>query len=197
VTLAVIGYQQPLAHPFIQTLVQSTDIVADLFSFIGTAVSSSDTGVTGTAVYTLGQAAAGDGGGGLFYWNAASIAASDGINVVQPATVTGGGRWLRALSAVLVSLVVVTGTGAIPVTSAQRTIVWEPGAPATVTFTLPAAPPVGEMHTFKNRLASSAYAMTVAANGGQTIDGEPYSVLAQFNDRLTVQYAGSGLWVAL
>lgn len=127
------------------------------------------------------------------------------IKGIPPTTINDCAIWLDTLATQLgdlpcpglVSLVVVTGTGAIPVTSAQSTIVWEPGASAPVTFTLPAAPPVGEMHTFKNRLASSAYAMTVTANSGQTIDGEPYSVLAQFNDRLTVQYAGSGLWVTL
>ena len=36
-----------------------------------------------------------DGIGGLFYWNASSSAADDGINVIKPNSVSGNGRYLR------------------------------------------------------------------------------------------------------
>ena len=36
-----------------------------------------------------------DGLGGLFYWNAASTAADDGLNVIQPTGLTSAGRYLR------------------------------------------------------------------------------------------------------
>lgn len=36
-----------------------------------------------------------DGLGGLFYWNAASSAADDGLNVIKPTSLSGAGRYLR------------------------------------------------------------------------------------------------------
>ncbi len=36
-----------------------------------------------------------DGLGGLFYWNSSSTATDDGLNVIQPTAVTGGGRYIR------------------------------------------------------------------------------------------------------
>lgn len=96
--LAVIGYQQPLSHNYLNSLVQTTDLVADLRGFVGTTVPSSDSGVTGTVVHVLGQSTVGDSGNGLFYWNATSTAADDGVNTIKPTSVSGAGRWLRTAS---------------------------------------------------------------------------------------------------
>lgn len=38
-----------------------------------------------------------DGLGGLFYWNATSSAADDGINIIKPTALSGAGRYLRVL----------------------------------------------------------------------------------------------------
>lgn len=46
----------------------------------------------------LGYAAAGDGGGGVFIWDAASAAADDGGMVILPTGHTGAGRWVRVTS---------------------------------------------------------------------------------------------------
>src|SRR5487761_157622 len=72
--LAVIGYQQPLSHSYLNSLVQSTDLVADLRNFVGATVPSSDGGNTGTVVHVLGQSVVGDSGAGTFFWNAGSTA---------------------------------------------------------------------------------------------------------------------------
>lgn len=55
--------------------------------------------VTGSSVNVLGYYAAGDGGGGLFYYNSASVGADNGGTVIQPTT--GAGRWLRSYSGAL------------------------------------------------------------------------------------------------
>ena len=93
--LAVIGYQQPLASTWLNSLVQSTDLINDLRAFVGTTVPSSDSGVTGTVVDVLGEVAPGDGLGGKYYWNAGSTATDDGFNAVKPTVVIGAGRWVR------------------------------------------------------------------------------------------------------
>lgn len=93
--LAVIGFQQPLSHSYLNSLVQSTDLITDLRNFVGGTVPSSDSGVTGSVVYVFGAASAGDGGAGLYYWNATSSATDDGFNVIKPTAVVSGGRWLR------------------------------------------------------------------------------------------------------
>lgn len=51
----------------------------------------------GGTVQVLGYSSAGDGGGGIFVWNALSTATDDGGTVIQPTGVPTG-RWLRAWS---------------------------------------------------------------------------------------------------
>ena len=45
----------------------------------------------------LGGAAAFDGGGGNYGWNPTSVAADDGINILEPDDSTGAGRWQKHL----------------------------------------------------------------------------------------------------
>lgn len=201
-TLAVIGFQQPIPHNFVDSLVQSSDAAIDLRNFTGVVVPSSDSGLAGTCVFVFGAAALGDGGAGLFYWHNTSTAADDGFNVIAP-TGLAAGRWIRAQGPVPNNIpptpaTLVTASGAVAVLGAWRTAIWQPTAPAATTMTLPASPADGELHNFKNKLASSAFALTVAANTGQTIDGAAYVVLPNFNDALRLEWWAAGpMWIVL
>lgn len=190
-TLAVIGYQQPLPHQFIDSLVQSTDLATDLRGFVGGVVPSSDSGVTGTCVYVFGAAALGDGGAGLYYWHNTSTAIDDGFNVLKPGSIGGGsgGRWLRATPGGTATQLV-TATGAVTVQSLWRIALWKPTTPAAATFSLPASPIDGEPHTIKYKLSSGVYALTVVPQGGGvTIDDQTDWVLNGPNDALSVRFS--------
>lgn len=50
----------------------------------------------GQIAHLLGYYAAGDGGGGQFYWNAASTATDNGGTVILPTGHSGAGRWLSS-----------------------------------------------------------------------------------------------------
>jgi len=52
----------------------------------------------GQVVYLAGYYAIGDGGGGPFYWDAASTATDDGGLVINPTGNAGTGRWLRIVN---------------------------------------------------------------------------------------------------
>ena len=54
-------------------------------------------GMTLSQVTIRGLAAAYDGGGGLYVWGAASVAADDGISVATPTDSVGAGRWIKLL----------------------------------------------------------------------------------------------------
>ena len=54
-------------------------------------------GIPDMQIWSQGQAAPFDGGGGPFGWNADSTATPDGIRVIQPNGVTGAGRWVLVL----------------------------------------------------------------------------------------------------
>jgi len=85
-------------------------------------------------------------------------------------------------------LMMITATGAVPIANWQRTFIWQPALPAAATLTLPATPAPNQPHTIKNWLSLSAYALSVAAAAGQTIEGNPYLVLANFGDPVSVRW---------
>lgn len=90
----------------------------------------------------------------------------------------------------------VTGSGAQPVNPTDDVIAWNPASPASVTFTLPSAPRVGEWHGFKYLLTSGqAFALTIAAPAGQTIDGQASVGIATPYAYLEVLYVGSNQWI--
>jgi hypothetical protein len=64
------------------------DTVADL-------TTSSAGELSSNLVSTLGFSSINDGLGGVFCWSAASLATADGVNVIQPSSVPGAGRWIR------------------------------------------------------------------------------------------------------
>jgi len=91
----------------------------------------------------------------------------------------------------------VTATGAQSVNSTDDVIVWNPTTPAAATFTLPSAPRNGEVHGFKYLLAiGQQFALTVAASGSQTIDGQASLSLSSPYGYLEVVYIGSNQWIA-
>jgi hypothetical protein len=90
----------------------------------------------------------------------------------------------------------VTATGAQTVNLTDDVIAWEPATPAAVTFTLPAAARLGEVHGFKYLLTTGElYALTVAAPSGQTIDGQAAVTLTGPYQYLEAVYIGSNRWV--
>jgi hypothetical protein len=69
----------------LNTFPQSCDNAAQLRAFIGSYT---------MCVYLRGFTVPGDGGGGMFYWNASSNAADNGTTIFAPAGVSTG-RWIR------------------------------------------------------------------------------------------------------
>jgi hypothetical protein len=51
----------------------------------------------GKTILLDAYATRGDGGGGLFTWNASSSATDNGGTIIQPTGLSGAGRWLRQL----------------------------------------------------------------------------------------------------
>ena len=68
------------------TQVQSFNSIAALRLRSGTTAAN--------AAKTLGYYAAGDGGGNSFYWDSTSVSTDNGGTIIQPASVSGAGRWL-------------------------------------------------------------------------------------------------------
>jgi len=50
---------------------------------------------TNDRAFLAGLAAVGDGLGGMFYWDAASVLVADDVNTVNPTGNPGAGRWIR------------------------------------------------------------------------------------------------------
>lgn len=70
-----------------QSLINYTQTVATLRAYSTTYLSGSE------RVTTLGQTSVADGFGATYNWNAASVAADDGLNIIKP-TASATGRWL-------------------------------------------------------------------------------------------------------
>jgi hypothetical protein len=70
----------------LNTFQQTCDNFAQLRAF---------TGASGMQVYARGQATAGDGLFGTFYWNATSAATDDNLTAIVPTSSVGTGAWLR------------------------------------------------------------------------------------------------------
>ena len=127
----------------LNTFVQGAALLANARNFVG---------VSQQTIYLVGLASVGDGGQGLFYFNATSTATDDGgISVIQPSGLLVG-RWLRSL----VSAYSLTGP---LITTINR----------TVAFFIPGLPPAGQNYvltmteagTLQNPAAGGAGAATV------------------------------------
>lgn len=78
----------PVSGDGLNTFEQTCDTVSDLRGFIG---------VQGLQVYARGISVAGDGGAGVFYWNATGAVPDDnGVTTVIPSgSSAGNGEWTR------------------------------------------------------------------------------------------------------
>jgi hypothetical protein len=112
-----------------------------------------------------------------------SLLAQDGV--------TAGGWTIRQR----LNIRSVAATGAQAVDPTDDLIAWAPGSPAATTFTLPASPRLGEALAFKYLAASGSFALTVAANSGQTIDGQASVALGVLYAALRVVHIGSNQWI--
>lgn len=114
-----------------------------------------------------------------------SLQAQDGV--------TAGGWLIRPR----LNVRLVSGTGAQSVAVTDDLVAWVPGTPAATTFTLPSGARVGEQHRFKYLAASGSFTMTVAAPGGETIDGAASAALGTLYAALHVVFIGGGQWAVL
>lgn len=64
------------------------DTVAELTRISGPEISAN-------LVATAGFSSPNDGAGGVFVWSVDSLATADDINIIQPASISGAGRWVR------------------------------------------------------------------------------------------------------
>jgi hypothetical protein len=114
----------------LNTMVQSAPTAANLRTLVG---------IVGMAVALQGSVVAGDGYAGLFYWNAASVAPDDGINViVPPAAATGAWNRLGTLG-----------------TSTGLTV---SGSPSILT------PEIGQGSPYQNSYSLASFAATTVSN---------------------------------
>ncbi len=121
--------------------------VSQLRSFVG---------ITNMMVYLQGFSSAGDGGQGVFYWNAANAATDDGgLTTVVPYGVSSGG-WNR-----LNPLSVDKYTNTVIINAA--------GTLATGTIIMPSALFDGQYITFTSNQTITA--LTLTPNAGQTVNG--------------------------
>jgi hypothetical protein len=111
-----------------------------------------------------------------------SVQAQDGV--------TAGGWVVRPR----LNVRIVTGAGTQSVNITDDLIAWQPGTPATTTFTLPSSLRVGEVHAFKYLAASGSFAMTVAAPSGQTIDGAASTSLNTLYATVKIVFIGGTQW---
>lgn len=74
-----------VSGPQLNTFMQTCDTATDMRAFIG---------VTGVSIYARGIAAANDGMGGAFYWNATAVGPDDDVNTIVPLG-TKRGAWVR------------------------------------------------------------------------------------------------------
>ena len=90
----------------LNTFLQGVTVVTSLRAFVG---------VVGMTIYLQGITTSGDGGAGAFWWNPASVAADDGVNVIVPPGASSG-AWNRLAVASAYTYISVTGTPSVLIT---------------------------------------------------------------------------------
>lgn len=165
------------------TFLQTCDIAAQLRGFAG---------VPGIEVYMRGFLTIGDGGQGIFYWNAGGTAADDGgVTTIVPSSSTAG-VWTR-LSSVLIKpysiQIPITGFS-ITIPNGKNLLILNPVATlATGTVIMPAIAFDGQPVTISTEQAITTF--TVSGNAGQSVVGAP-ATLAQYSS-ITFVYDLSNL----
>lgn len=118
----------------------------------------------GIGISVLGATAAGDGGGGTYYWNASSTATPNGNTVLQPDSLPGTGRWLKATGGVSAPGPATLG-GVFSNSGASHQWISAINTDGTVTLSQPAASDVSGLGSMATQNSNS-----VSILGG-TIDG--------------------------
>lgn len=153
----------------LNSFVQSCDDVTQLRAFVG---------VPGIQVYLRGLASALDGGQGMFYWNASSIAADNGVTVIVPSGAATG-AWNRITQvgiAIYNYLVPLTGFSATIANYVNQLILNPAGTLATGTIIMPATAYDGQVVGVSS--SQTVTTLTVSANSGQSINGAPTTITA-------------------
>lgn len=167
------------------TFMQTCDTAAQLRGFAG---------IPGIEVYMRGFLTIGDGGQGIFYWNANGTAADDGgVTTIVPSSSTAG-VWTR-LSSVLVkpySIQVPVNGFSITIATGINLLVLNPAAAlATGTVIMPEIALDGQSVTIS--VEQTITAITISGNAGQTIVGAP-TTLAQFSSITFTYNLANRIW---
>jgi hypothetical protein len=169
----------------LNTFMQTCNIASDLRGFAGT---------IGIAVYMRGFSAIGDGGQGVFYWNASSTAADDGgVSTVVPSGSTSG-AWNRItiLPVMSYSLQVPISGFSITIGNGVNQLILNPaGTLATGTVTMPLVALDGQ--TVRISSEQTITSLTVSANTNQTVVGAP-TTLAQYASALFMYKLSTLTW---
>ena len=128
-------------------------------------------------VQVLGAVTPGDGGQGVYWYNASSTAPDNNSTVIVPTGSVGYGAWLQLPVVTPPSNTnvryVTTGT-ADTALSSDNLIAWNSGASGPKTEILPAPTTKGQTFTIKDAAGNSAsQPITVTSLGGGTFAGNP------------------------
>jgi hypothetical protein len=155
----------------LNTFMQTCNTASELRGFAGT---------TGIEVYMRGFSAIGDGGQGVFYWNVNSTAPDDnGVTTIVPNSQTTG-AWTRLSSITTTAYSIQAPSSGFSITigtGINQLILNPAGTLATGTVIMPLVALAGQ--TVRISAEQTITALTISANTGQTIVGNP-STLAQF-----------------
>lgn len=190
-SVAVNG-QGAVSADQLNTYEQTCNTIYDLRNFSGA-------GAFGIMqVYCRGQYAVADGGQGLFYWNATSVAADDnGATTIQPSGSPSAGRWIR-LPITTANLPVATASQVIAGTSASTLVTPAAAAQSLATFSLIDAPIITwDMSQIINAFVTLGGNRTIAAPTNPVL-GRRYGLfLAQdATGSRTVTWNASFFWGA-
>lgn len=149
------------------TWVQGGCLLANLQQFVG---------LTLMTVYLVGLAAPGDGGQGMFYWNATWTGTPDNVNSIQPFAVTVG-AWLRLPNATGVGTIAAryaTAGGTDTMVLGDSVISWNYAFSGTKRQILLSAVNVQNNYqiTIKDRFGDSAINNISISPQSGTIDGK-------------------------
>lgn len=190
----------PITGDGLNTFVQTCDTFDTLRSFIGT---------DGMQVSVLGKAAAGDGDGGGFYWNATATGPDDDLNVIIPTAASGGG-WIRLplLSGNLAGPLVITDTNTGGLTadgaaitglshsgiSAQQITAWAFAAGGGSAPTYDGVRGVVESVAGQTVLLANGIAGYVIESTGRSSPYPPFPVAVAVNGIGIADADGAGVW---
>lgn len=163
---------------------QTCDTAAELLDFIG---------APGVQVLLRGIVAVNDGGGGIFYWNAAGVA-NDGFANFAPIGAAVG-CWTRLTLNTEDVTTMVTGASAI-LSSLDVNFVVNKTVGSATALLLPPLPFQGEIHTITDGKGDAASNNITISGNGNTISGASTKIISSAYGSRTVQFVG-GQWLLI